>query len=233
MSEPPSYASRLRTKARRETTRFIQHKLLTGACVATAVVIVRLALWHFHRLTLTRAEVWITLLTIAGSYGIVVAGAFVVNLFRATGLLDEERADEIAVVTGKLKQKTEEYAVLTEKLKTLDALNKQKEIRIAFAKLMNDGKIVELNMSTSQDNGEFNNVLVPQMVEWVNRAARIFVEFDMDTDARAFQYSGEKPSPEQVKAVTRDYFQQWKQYPMAQLAVYMAKLQEIVERRNL
>jgi hypothetical protein len=34
MPEPPSYAYRVRAKVRSETTRFTQHKLLTGACVA-------------------------------------------------------------------------------------------------------------------------------------------------------------------------------------------------------
>jgi hypothetical protein len=87
-------------------------------------------------------------------------------------------------------------------------------------------------MSTTQDNGEFN-AIGSQMTDWVNRTARALVESNLDTDARAFQYSGERPSPDQITAVARDYLQQWKSYPMAQVAIYLAKLQEIVERRNL
>jgi len=119
MPELPSYGRRLRAKAYKETARFIQHKLLTGACVAISVIFVRLALWHFHRLTLTWAEVLITLLTIIGSYGIVVLGAFAVNLFRAPVLLDRERIDEIAVVTDTLKQQADEIAALTKKNEAL------------------------------------------------------------------------------------------------------------------
>ena len=43
----------------------------------------RVALWHFDRITLTWADVWISLLIIAGSFVIVLLGAFIVNLFRA------------------------------------------------------------------------------------------------------------------------------------------------------
>lgn len=71
--------------------------------MATAAVIVRLALWHFHRLTLTWAEVWINLLIIVGSFVIVALAAFAVNLFRATALLDRGRADEIAALAGRLE----------------------------------------------------------------------------------------------------------------------------------
>jgi hypothetical protein len=99
MPESPFYTNRFLAKSRRETSRFIKHRLLTGAAVAISAVIVRLALWRFHHVTLSWAEVWITLLTIVGSYGIVIAGAFIVNLFRAPALLDQERADEIAALT--------------------------------------------------------------------------------------------------------------------------------------
>jgi hypothetical protein len=231
MPELPSYAKRLYTRAHRDATRFIQHKLLTGASVAIAAVIVRLALWHFHRLTSTWVEVWITLLTIAGSYGIVVAGAFVVNLFRAPGLLDKERADEIGVLTDTVKQRTDENAVLAEKLKTPDLLNKQKALRITFAKLMEEGRALEDRMRMSQSSVELNAV-GSQFTDWVTRTAGAFNEADMHTDASAFVHSGERPSPEQVNAAPT-HLQPWKQYPMAQLTIYVAKLQEIVERKNL
>ena len=233
MPELPSYARRIRAKARSETTRFIQHKLLTGACVAISVIIVRLALWHFHRLTLTWAEVWITLLTIVGSYGIVVIGAFVVNLFRAPGLLDKERAYEIAALSDELKQRTEENTALTEKLNTPGPENKQKEIRIAFAKLMEEGRDLEEQVRLTQDITEFANTMVLQVTEWVKRTTTTFRQFDMHTQATTFFQSGERPSNEQMKMVTVNFSQTWKQYEMIQLAIYRAKLQEIVERNNL
>ena len=231
MPELASYAKRLHAKAYRETARFIQHKLLTGASVAIAALIVRLVLWHSHRLTLTWAEVWITLLTIAGSYGIVVAGAFAVNLFRAPGLLDKELAHEIAVLNDTVTQKTEETALLTEKLKTPDPLNRQKAIRITFAKLMEEGRALEDRMRMSQSSVELNDV-GSQFTDWVTRTACAFNEADLHTDASAFVHSGERPSQEQIKAAPT-HLQPWKQYPMAQLTIYIAKLQEIVERRNL
>jgi hypothetical protein len=88
----PSYTRRLFARAFRETKQFTQHKLLTGAAVAIATVIARLALWRFHQITLAWADVWINLLIIAGSFVIVLLGAFIVNLFRATALLDRERS---------------------------------------------------------------------------------------------------------------------------------------------
>ena|SRR5437870_5678629 len=87
----PSYASRFFTKVRRETTHFIKHKLLTGACVAVTALTVRLALWHFHQTSLTWSEVWTNVLIIVGSFAVVVLGVLVVNLFRAPALLDRER----------------------------------------------------------------------------------------------------------------------------------------------
>ena len=54
----------------------------------------------------------ITLLTIIGSYGIVILGALVVNLFRAPVLLDRERVGQIAVITDTLKQRRDDIATL-------------------------------------------------------------------------------------------------------------------------
>jgi hypothetical protein len=98
----PSYTCRLFAKASDETARFIHHKLMTGVAVACATVIVRVALWHFHRITLTWTEVLINLLIIAGSFGIVLLGAFIVNLFRAPPLLDRKRSEENAALIERL-----------------------------------------------------------------------------------------------------------------------------------
>ncbi len=131
---------------------------------------------------------------------------------------------------SKLQQQTGHIAALTEKL---EMLNKQKEVRLSFAKLMDDGKGLQIRMITCQDNSEFNSVLCPKMLEWITSTFNAFVEAGLDTDAIAFRDSGDAPSPTRVQAEARHYLQQWKHYPMAQLAIYMAKLQEIVERRNL
>jgi hypothetical protein len=93
--------------------------------------------------------------------------------------------------------------------------NTKRRTRLAFGKLMEEGKILELRMSESRNVEEFNE-LGKKMVDWVNRTRRTLVRFDMDTDAGAFLYSGDSPSE-----------------PLAQLAIYRAKLQEIVERKNL
>ena len=99
----PSYTRRFLRKAFLETARFTQHKLLTGAAVAIAAIIVRLALWRFHRISLTWADVWISLLIIAGSFVIVLLAAFVVNLFRSPALLDRERSQENATIAERLR----------------------------------------------------------------------------------------------------------------------------------
>jgi hypothetical protein len=164
MPELPSYGGRLWAKAYNETARFIQHKLLTGVCVAISVIIVRLALWRFHRLTLTWAEVWITLLTIVGSYGIVVLGAFVVNLFRAPVLLDRERVGEIAIITATLKQQADDIAALTtenEGLKqtnTVPEVSAQEQRRRAFAsaKIKELGEVGRTILRYVADQGSFN-----------------------------------------------------------------------------
>ena len=211
MPESPSYANRLRTKASRETARFIHHKLLTGACVTTAVVIVRLALWHFHRLTLTWAEVWITLLTIVGSYGIVVIGAFVVNLFRAPWLLDAERAQEIVT--------------LTDKLKSTDPLNRQKQTNVLFANLMDKGQVLTDAFSCSADNPSFST-LIPDLLAWVGDTVAALQEAGFETDAVGFSHSGTKPpSPAQIAEFS--HLPAWKRYQLAQLSAYRQELKAV------
>lgn len=104
MPYPPSYAQRVRAKVGSETKRFTTHKLLTGASVAIISLSLRLILWRFQRITTTWAELGTGLLIIVGSFVIVVFGSAIVNLFRAPGLLDQDRANEIATLTSNLKQ---------------------------------------------------------------------------------------------------------------------------------
>lgn len=117
-------------------------------------------------------------------------------------------------------------------LKLAGTLNRQKETRNAFAKLMDEGNTLNLHMYKSKDREEFD-ALDAQMYDWVTRTFTALNESGLDTDARAFCYSGNEPSSDQIKAVVRDPCQLWKQYPMAKLAIYRAKLQEIVKCRNL
>jgi hypothetical protein len=188
--------------------------------VAIATIIVRLALWHFHRATLTWAEVWITLLTIAGSYGIVVLGASAVNLFRAPGLLDKERADEITALTAKLT--------------TDQASHKQRETRITFSDLMEEGENIKQRIRTNQTAPELT-AITQQLSDWIKRTHSAFIESDMQTDASTFVHSGEILSAEKIKTYIPSYIQTqtWKHYDLARIEVYLAKLQDIVERRGL
>jgi hypothetical protein len=223
MPELPSYARRVRAKAHSETTRFIQHKLLTGVCVAISVIIVRLALWHFHRLTLTWAEVWITLLTIVGSYGIVVAGAFIVNLFRAPVLLDNERAGEIRALAQRLKETEKETDVAQQKIQTA----------VGFATIFQDGKRIEEQIITNQNAHDFSAVS-EQINPWAERGRQALIECGLPADASIFIHSGERPSDERMKSLPFYLRNQtWKHYDLARLTIYLEKLQEIMERRNL
>jgi hypothetical protein len=220
MPESSSYASRFLKKECRETARFTQHKLLTGVAVGTAVVIMRLALWHFRQITLTWAEVWINLLIVAGSSVIVLLGAFVVNLFRVPVLLDAERADEIAKLNARLK--------------IAEPLNTQKEISITFRKLMEEGRNIKERIITNQKAHELTAV-TQQLNDWIKHTERAFIESDLHTDASAFVHSGERPSDEQMKASIPSYIQKqtWKHYDLARVSIYVEKLEEIVARRGL
>jgi hypothetical protein len=219
MPESPSYANRFLKKECRETARFTQHKLLTGVAVGTAAVIMRLALWHFHQITLTWAEVWINLLIIAGSFAIVLLGAFVVNLFRVPGLLDAERADEIAALTARLK--------------IAEPLNKQKEIRITFANLIREGHALKGQMLVPQTGAESSRS-GRQLNDWVKRTEGALIESDLHTDATIFVHSGERPSDEQMKAAAAYLGKQtWRRDDVARIATYLAELQEIIKRKGL
>jgi hypothetical protein len=103
MPEPLSYNRRVFAKAFQETASFTQRKLSVSAFMA---VIVRVAFWRFAQTQATWngvwAEVWRDLLIIVGSYTTVILGSFVVNLFRAPGLLDAECQQQISHLTSEL-----------------------------------------------------------------------------------------------------------------------------------
>jgi hypothetical protein len=109
MPEPPFYARRVFTRAFHDTASFTQRKLSVSAFMA---VIVRLAFWRVGQVQATWngawRELWHDSLIVVASYATVVLGSFIVNLFRAPALLDQERADEIAALAKEneaLKQK--------------------------------------------------------------------------------------------------------------------------------
>jgi len=215
MSEPPSFTHRLFARASRETAVFTHRKLLMGLLMG---LITRIGLRVFGKVRVTWSDVWRDVLIFVLSYVVVLLISFIVNLLRAAASLDQERADEIAA--------------LTEKLKLAEPLNRQREIRLAFAKLMDDGRVLQIRMSETQGQHEFAD-LGREMVAWVVRTYNALVGAEMNTDAIAFRDSGHEPSPDKIEAAAANRFQPWKQYALAQLAAYAAKLQEIVERRNL
>jgi hypothetical protein len=179
--------------------------------------------------------VWINLLLVAGSYAIVIAGAFIVNLFRAPGLLDKERAGDIAALTGKLQQQADDVAALTEKLEaSREETQGRVETRITFASLMKEGKAIEEKMLINQNPHE-HNAISESFSGWTNRTADALAESGYQTDATIFRHSGERPTDKQQGEVVSFYLreQRWKHYDVTRASIYLAKLQEIIERKNL
>jgi len=132
------------------------------------------------------------------------------------------------------EQKRTEIAGLTEKLKAIEpSSDRQRQTRIAFAALMEEGKELEVRMLTAQSGAEFSPMGL-QVNDWVERTKCAFIEAGLHTDASAFAHSGERPSDEQMKAIPFYLKKQvWKHYDIARITAYLAKLQEIIERRNL
>ena len=98
---------------------------------------------------------------------------------------------------------------------------------------MEDGKNLETRIITAQSGAE-STLLSQQLNDWIKRTEQAFVDSDLQIDASAFVHCGERPTLEQMKAVPA-YLQTqtWKHYDVVRLSIYLAKLQEIVERRNL
>jgi len=135
---------------------------------------------------------------------------------------------------AKLKQQAHEIAALTEKLKTPDSVKKQKETSITFANLVKEGKDIEEQIITNQKPHELT-AITQQLNDWIERTEAALIESNLHADASIFVRSGERPSTEQTRDAVPDYVrnQPWKHNALARLSLYLKKLQEIVERRNL
>lgn len=141
--------------------------------------------------------------------------AFFISLYRAPTQLDKGRADEIHL--------------LTEKLKSLEPSEPQRQTRKHFSLLMDDGASLEIALRTSQSNQEFNNLL-PSFVDWVNRAYKALNEAGFETDARTFKRIEEtSPSRDDLSKFDAG----WKRGQMSLLKTYRDKLEEIVHGHNL
>jgi len=177
MSEPPTYVRRVLATALSETTRFAKHKLLIGTCVAVVTIMVRLrlALWHFHRLTMTWDEVWISLLVAVSSVATVALGSLIVNLFRATALLDKERVGEIKALTSQLK--------LAQPSKN------QEEISEGLAALMKREGELYGQLVGAPNGAEFSKS-VAESKDWISQIIELLNDARLPTDAEAFSQVG-------------------------------------------
>lgn len=128
----------------------------------------------------------------------------------------------------KLKEQTDQIAALTGQLETSSAI---KQVKVALAALMKEGKHIEERMVTNQNSHEFST-LSQQLTDWVSRTADALIEFDLHTDAEVFRHSGERPSDQQTRAIPA-YIQSWKRHDMSRFSVYWQTLVEIKNRNNL
>jgi hypothetical protein len=129
------------------------------------------------------------------------------------------------------KQRTDEISALSEKLK----LREEKSgASLTFATLVGEGNDLLTRMITSQ-GGAAAHPLSQQLNDWIKTAESALKQSGLLADASIFVHCGEKLSPEQTKALIPNYIQRetWKHYDVARLSVYLAKFQEIVERKNL
>ena len=121
-----------------------------------------------------------------------------------------------------------------EQIDTLEALARKRQNGIRIARLMEDASKLDTTIRMVQNNQELNSTVAPQLSAWIANVVTALTESGIPTDAAAFLHSGERPTAEQTKAVAMANFApEWKQYYMTQLALYRAKLQEIVERRGI
>ena|ERR1039458_6864401 len=210
MPETISYWRRWCAKAKDQTFLFAKQRLIFGCCMA---IVTAVALWAFGKSAVTLAALGRTVAIFVGSYLFVFTMSFVVNMFRAPALLDEERVREIDGLTG---------VVQTQALAIKDK-SKQKELQGQFANFMHEGKDLADKLLSMPHFG-------PWLIErgsWINRVSQALVDIDLPVDAAAFKHSGES-SPE-LKGVANDAY--WQRFYSEQLTLYRASLKNIAERR--
>jgi hypothetical protein len=136
---------------------------------------------------------------------------------------------------AKLRQQSEDISALTEKLEASSGEAQRKiETRIAFASLMEEGKSIEEKLLINPNPHE-HNAISESFNGWINRAAEALAESGFQTDATLFRHSGERPTDVQQNAIVPFYLKMivWKHYDITRASIYLAKLQEIIERKNL
>jgi hypothetical protein len=129
------------------------------------------------------------------------------------------------------KQRTDKITDLTKKL---EESSRQSQTGNTFASLIETGRAIELRMFTSRTGAEFSPLSL-QFNDWCKCVEGALIESGLQTDASIFAHSGERLSQEQIKTFIPSYIQKetWKHYDIARITVCLAKLQEIIERRNL
>jgi hypothetical protein len=177
-------------------------------------IVSAVAFWAFGKSAVTLAALGRTVAIFVGSYLFVFAMSFVVNMFRAPALLDEERAREIDTLTGVMQ---------TQALAIRDK-SKQKELQTQFANFMQEGKELADKLLSMPHFGLWDK----EREDWKNRVSRALEDIDFPTDAAAFRQSGEGHT-EFNKGVANDAY--WQKFRSDQLNRYRASLQSIVERR--
>jgi hypothetical protein len=216
MPEPRSYARRFFARASRETAKFSRQKLIVGPCVAIIAITVRLLLLWFHHLKVTWADTWNDLIIVVSSYATVLLGSFFVNLFRAPGLLDQDRADEIAGLTGRLG--------------LIELSQGPRELTRKLAFLMKQEAEIRGHLESAPNGAEFTKYL-GEHKRWIAQMIALLNDAELHTDAEAFSQIGNMaPSTAQVAGI---HLVEWKRYEVARVHLYRDKLDQIMSNRRL
>lgn len=93
MDSRTSYRAQWTAEAWKTTVLFTRGKLTVSACMA---LFTRIALWRLHGRPLRWAELGEDLLIIAGCYVVVIVVSFVINFFRAPGVLADRQKQKYA-----------------------------------------------------------------------------------------------------------------------------------------
>ena len=106
----------------------------------------------------------------------------------------------------------------------------QKEVRARFARLMEEGKSLDVTIVMAQNSGEIHSFLSVRQ-EWKERVMAALKAADMEIDSVAFSHAADNPSKAVVGTFT--HIPATKELYWIELEMHRRKLQEIVERNKL
>jgi len=136
---------------------------------------------------------------------------------------------------AKLQQQSRDISALIEKLQGSNSETlRRSSIQCLFANLMETGKDIEEKMLINMNPHE-HNTISQSFDDWVDSIVGALTEFVSATDASFFRHSGERPTDKQQSEIVPFYLKTntWKHYDVTRASIYLAKLQEIIERKNL